>query len=275
MCFTCTKILQRLTEGATHEVCYVFNLLEGKIALITGSGAGNGRSLAIGLARWGAKIIVTDIDPEAAAETAILIRKEGFDAWSYPMDVTNIHSAKALAGAISAEHGDVDILINNAGILYRGDSDTDEAVESWKRVLDINLDGTYYTTIAFLPSLKRSRGTVINIGSIQSFVSLPTVSAAYGASKGAILMLTRKFASEFAEFGIRVNGIAPGYIETTINSFIHDDPEESARRKARVPLGRFARPDELVGAAVFLSSEQLSSYVNGVMLPVDGGLLAF
>jgi len=253
----------------------MFNLLEGKLALVTGSGGGNGRALALGLARWGAKVIVTDVNFKGAEGTVEQIRNQGQEAWAYALDVADIEAARQLAEVVSREHGDINILINNAGVLYKGDSATDEAIGAWKRVLDINLDGTYYTTLAFLDSLKRRRGTIINIGSIQSFVSLPTVSAAYGASKGAVLMLTKKFASEFASFGIRVNGIAPGYIETAINSFIHDDPLEGERRKARVPLGRFAKPDELVGAAVFLSSEHLSSYVTGVMLPVDGGLLAF
>lgn len=256
------------------QASHVRGLLDGKAALVTGAGQGNGRSIALGLAQAGADIAVADINAEAAERTATEIRELGRRAWAFTWNVADDAAAFASADAVGSAVGDIDILVNNAGIIHRGDSDGPGALEAWRRVLGVNLDGTYYATVAFLPALKRRKGCIINVGSVQSFVSLSTISAAYGASKGAIQMLTKKLAVEFAPFGIRVNAIAPGYLHTPINAAVQSDPAEVARRLERVPLGRFGEPDEVVGTAVFLAAPQLSSYVTGVMIPIDGGLLA-
>jgi NAD(P)-dependent dehydrogenase (short-subunit alcohol dehydrogenase family) len=252
----------------------MYDLLTGQIALVTGAGQGNGRGLAVGLARWGADVVVTDVNAGAAAETAALIRDAGRQAWSFTWDVSDRAAGEAIATRIAAEVGDVSILINNAGIIFRGDSDSDEALNAWKRVLGVNLDGTYYATMSLLPALKRTRGSVINIGSVQSFLGLATKGAAYASSKGAVLLLTKQLAVELAPFGVRVNGIAPGVIRTPINPWIDTDLQKRDMLLKRVPLGRVGEPDDLVGAAVFLSADALGSYVTGIMVPVDGGFLA-
>ncbi|MEW6640845.1 MAG: SDR family oxidoreductase [Pseudomonadota bacterium] len=250
------------------------DLLKGRIALVTGAGQGNGRGLAVGLARWGADVVVTDVNADAAAETARQIHDIGRKAWSHVWDVSDRAAGTALAKRVETEAGDVSILINNAGIIFRGDSDSEEALAAWKRVLGVNLDGTYYATMSFLPQLKRTRGAVINIGSVQSFLGLATKGAAYASSKGAVLLLTKELAVELAPFGIRVNGIAPGIIRTPINPWIENDPQKRDLLLKRVPLGRVGEPEELVGAAVFLAADALGSYVTGTMIPVDGGFLA-
>ncbi|MBR1220723.1 SDR family oxidoreductase [Bradyrhizobium sp. U87765 SZCCT0131] len=250
------------------------DLLKGRIALVTGAGQGNGRGLAVGLARWGADVVITDVNADAAAETARQVREIGRKAWSYLWDVSDRAAGAALARQVEADAGDVSILINNAGIIFRGDSDSEEALTAWKRVLGVNLDGTYYATMSFLSQLKRTRGSVINIGSVQSFLGLATKGAAYASSKGAVLLLTKELAVELAPFGVRVNGIAPGIIRTPINPWIENDPQKRDLLLKRVPLGRVGEPEELVGAAVFLAADLLGSYVTGTMIPVDGGFLA-
>lgn len=261
-------------KAERHQSTTIFPPLAGKLALVTGAGQGNGRSIAIGLAEAGANVVVTDINAENLLTTVRDIRAIGRQAWHYQWDIADETITKTIGNMVNSEVGEIDILVNNAGVIHRGNSDDPGAFSAWRRVLSVNLDGTYYATIAFLPALKRTKGCVINVGSVQSFVSLSTISAAYGASKGAINMLTKKHAIEFAPFGIRVNAIAPGYIQTPINAAIETDPAELSRRLERVPLGRFGQPEEIVGTTVFLAAEQHSGYITGVTIPIDGGLLA-
>lgn len=249
-------------------------LLEGKTCLITGAAQGNGRALAVGLAKWGADIVATDVDLAGARETAALVQAEGRSAHAYDWNVADLEAGRALAETVQSEVGDIDILINNAGIIYRGDSDKDEAVAAWKRIIDVNLSGTYYATVCFMDQLERKAGSVINVGSLQSFVGLATKGAAYASSKGGVLLLTKEMAVEFAPRGVRVNGIAPGTMRTPMNTWIDSDTTKLATVLQRIPMGRVGEPEELVGAAVFLASDALGSYVNGVMVPVDGGFLA-
>ena len=252
----------------------MYPLLEGKLCVITGAGQGNGRSLAVGLAKWGADIVCADVDRANAEETAALVRAEGRKAHALTWNVADIEDGRRAAAEIAATMGDTAILINNAGIIFRGDSDGDAALEAWRRIIDVNLTGTYYATVALMEQLKRTRGTVINIGSLQSFIGLATKGAAYASSKGGVLLLTKEMAVEFASFGIRVNGIAPGTMRTPMNAWIGVDEAKMEMLVKRIPMGRVGDPDELVGAALFLASDTLASYVNGVMIPVDGGFLA-
>lgn len=252
----------------------MFPLLQGKLCVITGAGQGNGRSLAVGLAKWGADIVATDIDQANAEETAEFVRAEGRTAHALRWDVAERADCRRVAAEISETMGDAAILINNAGIIFRGDSDSEAALDAWPKVLEVNLSGTYYATVALLDQLKRTKGSVINIGSLQSFVGLATKGAAYAATKGGVLLLTKEMAVEFAPFGIRVNGIAPGTMRTPMNPWIDRDQTKMEMLVKRIPMGRVGNPDELVGVALFLASDALASYVNGVMIPVDGGFLA-
>ena len=248
------------------------DLLLGQLALVTGAGNGNGRAIALGLAAHGAEIIVTDIDDNAAAETARAIETTGRRAWHHHLDVTDVAACRKLADTIGSQAGDVSILVNNAGIIIREGIDSERAAENWRRVLDVNLNGVFNVTHAFLPALRARRGSVINLGSIASFVGVADT-LGYSPSKGGVKLLTQSLARELARDGVRVNALAPGVIETAMTEGTRNDPTRLAGFLGRTPLGRIGQPGELVGPAVFLASD-MASYVNGATLPVDGGFLA-
>jgi NAD(P)-dependent dehydrogenase (short-subunit alcohol dehydrogenase family) len=248
------------------------DLLAGKRALVTGAGQGNGRAIALGLASHGADIVAADIDLAGAERTAADLRGSGADAFSFRLDVTDAAACHALAQAIAQDIGEIDILINNAGIIIREGLDSPRAAENWRRVLDVNLTGVFNVTHAFLATLRKTRGTIVNLGSIASFVGVGDT-LGYAPSKGGVKLLTQALARDLARDGIRVNAIAPGVIETAMTEVTRNDPARLADFVGRTPLGRVGQPEELVGPVVFLVSE-MASYVSGVTLPVDGGFLA-
>jgi NAD(P)-dependent dehydrogenase (short-subunit alcohol dehydrogenase family) len=247
-------------------------LLAGKRAVVTGAAHGNGRAIALGLAAHGADVVATDIDLIGAERTAADVRASGRNAFAFRLDVTDAAACHAIAQTVAGEIGDIAILINNAGIIIREGLDSPRAAENWRRVLDVNLTGVFNVTHAFLATLRRSRGTIVNLGSIASFVGVGDT-LGYAPSKGGVKLLTQALARELARDGIRVNAIAPGVIETAMTEATRSDPARLAGFLGRTPLGRVGQPEELVGPVVFLVSE-LASYVNGVTLPVDGGFLA-
>lgn len=247
-------------------------LLAGRLAFVTGAGQGNGRAIALGLARAGARVVATDIDADTAAETAALVRAEGGTAWSWALDVTRADDCHALAATVSATCGAVDLLVNNAGIILREGSSSPDAAANWKRTLDVNLNGCFNVTQAFLAAIKATRGTIVNISSIAAFAGQGG-SLGYSPSKAAIRLYTQSLAVELAPAGVRVNALAPGVIATPMTAPTRAAPERLASFMTRIPMGRVGEPDELVGPVLFLSSA-LSSYVTGATLPVDGGFLA-
>lgn len=247
-------------------------LLAGRIALVTGAGQGNGRAIALGLAAAGARVIVTDVNNATVHETAELIRQDGGEAWAFLLDVTSSDACLALARSVRAEIGAVDIIVNNAGIIIREGIDSERAVENWQKVIDVNLNGTFNVTYAWLDALKETRGTVINVGSIASFVGVADT-LGYSPSKGGVKMLTQALARELSSYGVRVNAIAPGVIETPMTEATRNNPQRLLGFLSRTPAGRVGTPEELIGPVVFLASS-MSSYINGVTLPVDGGFLA-
>jgi NAD(P)-dependent dehydrogenase (short-subunit alcohol dehydrogenase family) len=248
------------------------DLLAGKRALVTGAGQGNGRAIALGLAAHGADIVASDIDLAGAERTAADLRASGSKALAFRLDVTDAAACHALAQTISRDIGDISILINNAGIIIREGLDSPRAAENWRRVLDVNLTGVFNVTHAFLPTLRKTRGAIVNLGSIASFVGVGDT-LGYAPSKGGVKLLTQALARDLARDGIRVNAIAPGVIETPMTEVTRNDPARLAGFVGRTPLGRVGQPEELVGPVVFLVSE-MASYVSGVTLPVDGGFLA-
>ena len=247
-------------------------LLEGRLALITGAGQGNGRALALGLSAAGARVIVTDMNATTVEETAALVRANGGTAFADTLDVTDAEACKALAARLDHDVGPVDLLVNNAGIIIREGTDSPRAEANWRLTMDVNVNGTFNVTYAFLAALKATRGTVVNIASIAAYAGQGG-SLGYSPSKGAIRMLTQSLAAELAKDGVRVNALAPGVIATPMTAATRSQPERLEKFLTRIPMGRVGEPDELVGPVVLLSSS-MSAYVTGVTLPVDGGFLA-
>ncbi len=239
-------------------------LLQGKLALITGGGSGIGEGIAKAFAENGARVIVADVNEAGAARVAAETGGE-----HYGLDVSN----RAACDALAAKVGPISVLVNNAGIIRRGKLESGTARQDWDATMAVNLDGPYNMVTAFLDQLKTTKGSVINIGSIQSFVALPN-SAAYTTSKGGVRALTKALAIELSPQGVRVNAIGPGMIATPLNANARQNPDYMANFAQRIPLGRLGEPADIAGPAVFLASD-LARYVTGVTLPVDGGFLAY
>ena len=246
------------------------DLLTGRRILVTGAGSGIGEGIAHAMSRAGAFVVCADINGEAAIRTATHI---GADAAAYALDVTDRAAVDALAATIEAAHGPIDVLVNNAGIIRRGKVEDPGTRADWDATLSVNLDGVYNMVTAFLAQLKATKGSIINIGSIQSFVALRN-SAAYTASKSAIRGLTKALAIELSPQGIRVNAIGPGLIATPLNERARQNPDYMAQFADRIPLGRLGTPDDIAGPAVFLASD-LARYITGITMPVDGGFLSY
>ena len=247
-------------------------LLQDQLFLVTGAGQGNGRAIAIGVANAGAKVVVTDIRAETAESTAAEIRSLNGEAWSFPLDVASAEACAALAERVGRDVGAINALVNNAGIIIREGIDSPRAVENWRRVIDVNLNGSFNVVHAWLPALRQTRGCIINVASIASFTGVGGT-LGYSPSKGGVRLMTQALARDLAADGIRVNAIAPGVIETPMTQSTRENPERLESFMARTPMRRVGQPEELVGPVVFLASS-MSSYVNGVTLPVDGGFLA-
>lgn len=247
-------------------------LLKGRLALITGAGQGNGRALALGLSQAGARVIVTDMNASTVEKTALAVNAEGGEAWAFVLDVTAPDACRALASRIVSEIGNVDLLVNNAGIIIRETTSSDNAEANWKKTIDVNVHGTFNVTLAMLPSIKATKGSIINIASIAAYAG-QAASLGYSPSKGAIKMFTQSLAQELAPLGVRVNALAPGVIETPMTSATLDDPTRLEKFMARIPMGRVGQTEDLVGPVIFLASD-MSRYVTGITLAVDGGFLA-
>ncbi|RRV10510.1 glucose 1-dehydrogenase [Pseudomonas sp. v388] len=245
--------------------------LSGSITLITGAGRGNGAALAQGFARAGSTVLVVDIDAETAKQTAAEITASGAKAYSYPLDIRDEQACRDLADQVAREIGTISTLVNNAGLLFRGPFEGSTTPSQWRRTVDVNVTGMLNMTHAFLRHLKTNKGSVLNIASICAYASGVELST-YSTSKGAVLQFTRALASELAEHGVRVNGIAPGSFPTAMSAATREDATKLQTFLSHVPMGRTGEPEELVGPALFLSSA-LASYITGAMLPVDGGYL--
>lgn len=248
------------------------DLLKNKLALVTGAGGGLGTAIAEGFAREGARVVVADLDLALAKATAQGIQDAGGQAWAEQLDVTDRESVNRFAQRVQQDIGAIDILVNNAGI--SGKSRIDEATAPRSRGPDpnVNLQGLFNVTHAFVPALKSTQGCIINLSSIVAFVS-GISSAGYVASKGAVRSFTQVLARDLAPFGVRANAVAPGLMLTAMVAPQLAVPGGTDWYMKRVPMGRGGEVYEIVGPVVFLASA-MASYVNGVVLPVDGGFLS-
>ncbi|MBN1307572.1 MAG: SDR family oxidoreductase [Chitinispirillaceae bacterium] len=244
--------------------------LTGKRALITGSGRGLGYTLARGLGRAGAVVVLNDIDASLLRKAVAALRREGIDASGTVFDVRDAGAIAKGIRAIEKKQGGIDILVNNAGIQIRASlEEFDE--EAWRRLIDINLTGVFLVSKAVVKGMiTRKSGKIINIGSVQCELARPTI-APYTAAKGGVKNLTRGMATDWGKYNIQVNSIAPGYLKTEMTQALYDDPKFNAWLCGRTPANRWGDPEDLVGAAVFLSS-RASNYVSGQIVFVDGGL---
>lgn len=247
------------------------DLLKGEVAVVTGAAQGNGEAIALGLARAGAAVLAVDMNAKGAGDVARKIVEEGGRASGHGLDVCDRAACFAFAEQAGEAFGGLSILVNNAGITRRAAPADPGFLDHLDAQIAVNLSGMANVTIALLPLLKQTRGRIVNVGSIASFVAYRN-SASYAASKGAVLQLTRALALDLAADGIRVNGVAPGVIATPMTAVTRETPGALGGFLAHTPLGRVGEPGELVGPVIFLASE-MSSYVTGVMLPVDGGYL--
>ncbi|HJU31014.1 MAG TPA: SDR family NAD(P)-dependent oxidoreductase [Hyphomicrobiaceae bacterium] len=246
--------------------------LDGRIALITGAGSGIGRAIALLFAGEGAHVYVTDLDSAAADAVAGEIVRSGGRALAMTADVSRGQDVGAMFAAVEKGHGRLDVLVNNAGLNVRGDfrhmSDAD-----WMKIREVNLDGVVRVARDGFPLLKASkRGSLINVASIMGHRGLRQL-AAYSATKGAVLALTRGLAVEYAPFDIRVNALAPGFVETSLTARALSNPAIRNALLGSTPLRRFGLPEEIARAALFLASDD-ASYVTGAHLDVDGGMSA-
>lgn len=249
--------------------------LKNKVALITGARRGMGRTHALTMARYGAKVVVTDINQEECEEVVEEIKKQGGEAIALKMDVTNKAEVEKGVKTAVKNFGSLDILVNNAGIVeFKPFLELTE--QDWDKMLAINLKGQFLCAQAAAKQMQKQKsGVIVNIASVamgQQGVGFPNI-AHYCASKGGIAAMTEALAVELAQFNIRVNGIAPGMIDTPMIDTVKSDPKMIDAMLARVPLHRVGKPEEVSELVAFLASDD-SSYMTGSMVVIDGGWLA-
>ncbi|CUI73608.1 SDR family NAD(P)-dependent oxidoreductase [Achromobacter xylosoxidans] len=247
-------------------------MMQDKRVLVTGAGRGLGATIAQGFAREGATVIVADLDPALARASAQAIAAAGGRAIDAALDVTDAEAVRAFAAECEARHGAIDVLVNNAGISARAPFDDPQTPQIWERVMNVNLQGTFNVTHAFVEQLKARRGAIVNLCSIVAY-GCGISTAGYVVSKGGVRSFTEVLARDLAPHGVRVNAVAPGLMETEMTAGQRAQAHGTDWYMRRAPMARAGRADEIVGPVLFLASA-MASYVNGVVLPVDGGYLA-
>jgi gluconate 5-dehydrogenase len=253
--------------------------LKGKVALVTGGSYGIGFAIACGLADAGAKIAFNDINQELVDKGLDSYKEKGIDVRGYVCDVTRENEVIELVSAIERDLGTIDILVNNAGIIKRIPM-TEMEVDDFRKVIDVDLTAPFIMAKAVIPTMiKKGGGKIINICSMMSELGRETVSA-YAAAKGGLKMLTRNIASEYGGYNIQCNGIGPGYIATPQTAPLREKQPDGSRHPfdkfiiSKTPAARWGDAEDLVGPAIFLASSA-SDFVNGHILYVDGGILAY
>jgi len=246
-------------------------VLDGRVAIVTGGGQGIGKAIASRFAGEGADIGIIDVKAETARATAAEIQRLGRRAVAAVADVSSVEAIKAAVSEIVGELGRLDVLVNNAGIEKRA-AFLEITPEDWQRQLDVNLSGTFYCTQAAAREMaKRKYGRIINLSSVAGLIG-PIDLAAYGAAKAGIIGLTRAAALDLADYGITVNAIAPGPIETDLMLGVWS-AEALRERPQHGAIPRFGTVDEIAHVALFLASPE-SGFITGITLPVEGGAVA-
>jgi len=246
--------------------------IEGKVALVTGGTSGLGKAIALGLAEAGAVVIAGSRDPQKVAAMSEELQATGSRSRTMTMNVAEPASVEEVFAKIRETEGRLDLLVNAAGITHK-DPAIDMKLEDWERVLRTNLTGTFLCSQAAARLMKENGGgAIVNIASLASFVGLSWV-AGYCASKAGVMELTKVLAVEWAEYGIRVNAIAPGVFPTPLNRALIEGTPRGKWMQNHAPMGRFGEPREVVGAVVFLCSPA-ARFITGETIAVDGGYLA-
>ncbi|MBK5293152.1 MAG: SDR family oxidoreductase [Acidobacteriia bacterium] len=234
--------------------------LAGKIVLVTGAGSGIGRATAILCAREGARVIAADISLEPASGQLAV-----------QADVSDSEQVQAMVQRAIQEYGTIDVLFNNAGIAVR-QTVAEQSEQDWDRVIQVNVRSVFLCSKYTIPHMMARGGSIINMASVVGITGVRN-RAAYSTSKGAIVALTRNMALDYAQYGIRVNCVCPGFTETPLTRGLLSNPAAVAKLTALHPLGRLGRPEDIAAAVLFLASDE-AAWITGVALPVDGGFTA-
>ena len=247
-----------------------------KVALVTGAARGIGLSASEALAEAGAKVVLTDMSQELLDKAITALAAKGYSVEGELLDVTDVEGVQRVHDSIIARHGRVDILVNNAGIAISNRPAETMADDVWNKVIDVNLNGVFWCCRAFGKSmLENGSGNIVNVGSMSGFVvNRPQEQANYNASKAAVHHLTRSLAAEWGARGVRVNSVAPTYIDTEMNKYVYDDPEMYRHWVGGTPMNRLGRTDEVASVILFLASDA-SSLMTGSIVLADGGYVCW